>query len=401
MINNKKVKFFTRSSFESSVDENHIYDTFTYNDWTYAIKFNKKIISLSKLLSDAGYGDSSRLPEFFTSMLVNNSDTLIDGLFDVNYFCQVVFDIFDFIEESTNFSDELLKLIPNGTDFEKLNEREKQFLERNNPERIGRYSFLNTHYALYNFFEYYDFSFDEVKEGFYTNYTVAILAKLFAKYYRGSITFNEEFFGYSFYKGHVKRKIIGHNHYSDDDEIPSRDKLKLITVKEAENIQVNVKYLYYNFMSLGFENSYSILIKSPFEPTLGYFEKFFIHGFGCYQKLEDGDYSEIKAFGINEFNYPNVTVNRLTIVGEKNIRNIKFAELGSIDILETIEFNENIFDQTVLPLRLPRLLGGSNGQFLIRTTQPITVPDSITRMGDFSTITTTINSEQFFNSLRK
>lgn len=219
-------------------------DVFDYKDQHYEIEFSKQITQLSKLLTNLGIDDEP----------YKNQSIDIDREFDVDYYLFVIGKIFDSIESDQNFSDELLKLIPHGTDINKLYERERNLLNKLKPTGLSSEQFVNTHVMLFKFFDYYDFSNNEIITGKYKNYTIAILAKLFYMYYKG-------------------------------------DNEKL--AKES------IKYLYYNFMALEFERSYTILIND--DEYLNYFKKYFIADGEYCSGLKKKEYKRIISFGNNTF----------------------------------------------------------------------------------------------------
>jgi hypothetical protein len=268
-------------------------------------------MSLSGLVKNMISNDKIKLPYLNDSM---NFDYVVDGLFNVDYYTKTIMTIFDFIEKTTKFSKELLSITPTGPHLLNLDHKEFELLKNCNPGKLSQEEFLNTHYVLFNFFNHYDFSLDGI------NYGINILAKLFAMYYTGDIQYNQDFFGYSFNKGYVE-KIIRN--------IPSR---------------TNNKYLYYNFVNLPFWRSYNILIKSDYDPSLGYFTQYFkADGKYCSVLPDDTHYYAIETFGINDFDYPEISVNKLVISGTKTIKEINFKSISSLIVLNSLETIGNNF----------------------------------------------------------
>lgn len=135
-----------------------------------------------------------------------------------------------------------------------LDEREKNLLETLNPNDLSQEKFLNTHEVLFNFFDYYDFSYAEIEKKKYKNYAIAILAKIFQKYYTGDNEFTRNYFGYSAETGYLLRNLpVG----------------KLPAAK--------CKYLYYNFIALDIQRSMYVLAESEnSDPMLSHYKEYIL-----------------------------------------------------------------------------------------------------------------------------
>lgn len=170
---------------------------FYFNDKKYKIDFPKNIPMKSVFLRSK-YDDDFNNDYFLTNQHTNIpifTNSIIKSLFDIDFYVDGIKLILEYVNITDNYSDEMLLLDPLKKDSNNLMEAEKKLLKSlvSLSNKIKRktgnvellYKILHTHYAMYQFFKYFEIT-TNIKESGYDelpitkNIGILILGEFFS-----------------------------------------------------------------------------------------------------------------------------------------------------------------------------------------------------------------------------
>lgn len=384
----------------------YYFEFFEYENLFYVIPFNKRIFNKSCFLKLVY--DDNNLP-FFESNIVSACSDIIDKrFFSIDNFIKSIIIIFNFIEEFEDYSDELLKLYPHGTNFDLLNRIELQLIVDLYYLLIkdGDLCFLNTHETLFKFFGYYDFCLDTGKNN-YKNIGFAILAGIFRYFFdrvQNPVGIVSNYFGY--YQGKKVNRLLGKptkreikypsRFYGSVDQTLRKKLSNVVFETETYKLETtekridNINYLKSNFLRLNFPISHHVLINR--DEHLNYFEKYYVIDDMIYENVMNSKtiITDLEIVGFEHVsNIRNLKFKNLVIKGSKTI-DPDF--LNSNEHLETVVLPDTIKNipsgfltdcHKLKSIVLPKFLESIENEFLFRCDEieEIEFPHTLRKIG--------------------